>query len=402
MSTSKRLTGLELETWFRDFARKAGILEDSSLKLEEIVRVFERRLQERFTLAKYPLEVEFPYCGEWIDRALHHHSLPPISEAVKKQFVDRLLDLVLATDAVVKVRTSKEQDDRIAIDITCNPHKQAEKVRKIRGQSKSIERLNNPNRNLPAVRKQLGFDKHLVSILSNKTDNLPSYDRLLSEIYAFAEASSQTRVIDLRDLADADKLNWQRDYEADPIRLWQTYSQGLTVRVPLERSIEVARREIQAGIPKHVVLRSLIYDPEYKRLLQRDNGNRVNADKYTKVVYSKGLDKHCMAQSSDLAQQKRNIKGLRLSEFIVAKLGSSNAEGEKVFAVKEGWEFRQKEADLAIHTCGYRGTILAFKNRTLQGTLTASDVQRLDKFVHTIQQSMQLQRDRQAGSDLDL
>ena len=369
MDKPRRLTGEELESFFKDFAQQAGILDTKVSKLENVVRLFEEKLPYKFAKAERFVRDDYPNASEWFHKILDQKALPSIREDIKEKLTNRLLDLVIATDAVVKVRGNDGIERKIAVDVTANFTKEQEKVDKIRGISGPIKTPVNHNRNLPEVREALGIEKHIILIMNNTIDNLPSFETLLAEIYAFANVHSKTRVLDLREISNEQKLDWKKDVEEDPQRLWVQHSQGLTSKIPLERSIEVANRVIKKGFTREVILLMLVLDPEYKRLVNQNKGDRANADKYTSLVYNKAVDKLCLAQAANPIQQKINLEGLRCSEFVVATVGRETQNGERVFQVSNGWVFRQKGEDLTLDTRSDRGIILEFKNRSLRGCL---------------------------------
>lgn len=400
MDEPRRLSGEELENFFKDFAKQAGILDSKVSKLENVVRLFEEKLPYKFAKAERFVRDDYPSASEWFNKILNQRALPSIREDIKEKLTNRLLDLVIATDAVVKVRGNDGIERKIAVDVTANFTKEQEKVDKIRGISGSIKRLVNHNQNLPEVRKALGIEKHIILILNNMTDKLPSFEKLLAEIYAVANTQSQTRVLDLRELSDEQKLDWKKDIQEDPQRLWVQHSQALTSKIPLERSIEVANRALKTGFTKEVILKMLILDPEYKRLVNQNKGDRANADKYTSLVYSRAVDKLCLAQATNSGQQKINLAGLRCSEFVISTVGRDTRGGERVFQVSNGWVFRQKGEDLTLDTGSDRGIILEFKNRSLRGTLTPKDLERLKRCVSGLQQVMQEQKNTESNLNL--
>lgn len=400
MDEPRRLTGEELENFFKDFAKQAGILESKVSTLEDVVKLFEAKLPYKFAKAERFVKDDYPSAGEWFDKILNRRTLPLIREDIKEKLTNRLLDLVIATDAVVKVRGNDGIEKKIAVDVTANYTKEQEKVDKIRGSSGPLSRPVNHNQNLPQVRKALGIEKHIILVMNNMTDNLPSFEKLLTEIYAFANVQSKTRVLDLRQLGNDQKLDWQRDIEEDPHRLWRLCSQSLTSKIPLERSIEVANRAISRGFTRDVILKMLTLDPEYKRLVTQNKGDRINADKYAGLVYTRAIDKLCLAQAANPMQQKINLEGLRCSEFVVRAVGKDNQKGERVFQVSNGWVFRQKGEDLTLDTRSDRGIILEFKNRSLEGILTSTDLERLKKCVSGLQQVMQEQKNTESNLDI--
>lgn len=400
MNSPRRLTGEELENFFKDFAKQAGILESKVSTLEDVVRLFEAKLPYKFAKAELFVKDDYPNVRDWFDKITNRRALPPIREDIKEKLTNRLLDLVIATDAVVKVKGNDGIERKIAVDVTANFTKEQEKVDKIRGSSGPIAKPVNHNQNLPQVRRALGIDKHIILVMNNMTDNLPSFEKLLAEIYAVANVQSKTRVLDLRQLSDNQKLDWQRDVEENPQRLWRQYSQGLTSKIPLERSIEVANRAINRGFTRDVILKMLTLDPEYKRLVTQNKGDRINADKYAGLVYTRAVDKLCLAKAANPVQQKINLEGLRCSEFVVRAVGRDNRSGERVFQVSNGWVFRQKGEDLTLDTQSDRGIILEFKNSSLRGTLTSIDLARLHKCVSGLQQVMQEQKSKESSLDI--
>lgn len=400
MNEPRRLTGDELENFFKDFAIRAGILELNISKLEDVVRLFEEKLPYKFAKAERYIRDEYPSASEWFHNILNQRALTPIREDIKEKVTNRLLDLVIATDAVVKVRANDGIERKIAVDVTANFNREQEKVDKIRGVSGSLTKSVNHNQNLPEVREALGIEKHIILIMNNMTDQLPSFEKLLAEIYAFANVQSKTRVLDLREISNGQQLDWKKDVQEDPQRLWVQHSQALTSKIPLERSIEVANRALKTGFTKEVILKMLILDPEYKRLVNQNKGDRINADKYASLVYTKAIDKLCLAQAANPRQQKINLEGLRCSEFIVTAAGRNTHKGERVFQVSNGWVFRQKGEDLTLDTRSDRGIILEFKNRSLRGTLTLKDLTGLQKCVSGLQQVMQSQKNAESNLDI--
>lgn len=400
MNEPRRLTGEELENFFKHFAKQSGILDSKVSKLEDVVRLFEAKLPYKFAKAERFVKDDYPSAGEWFDKILNRRTLSPIREDIKEKLTNRLLDLVIATDAVVKVRGNDGIERKIAIDVTANFTKEQEKVDKIRGISGPLKKQVNHNQNLPQVREALGIEKHIILVMNNVTDNLPSFEKLLAEIYAFANVQSKTRVLDLRQLSDDQKLDWKTDVQENPQRLWLQHSQGLTTKIPLERSIEVANRAIGRGFTRDAILKMLVLDPEYKRLVNQNKGDRTNADKYASLIYTKAIDELCIAQAANPIQQKINLEGLRCSEFVVRAVGRDNRSGERVFQVSNGWVFRQKGEDLTLDTGSDRGIILEFKNRSLRGTLTSIDLARLHKCVSGLQQVMQEQKNKESSLDI--
>lgn len=207
MDKPQRLTGEELENFFKNFAQQAGILDSKVSKLEDVVRLFEEKLPYKFAKAERFVREDYPNASEWFHNILDQKALPPIREDIKEKLTNRLLDLVIATDAVIKVRGNDGIERKIAVDVTANFNREQEKVDKIRGISGSLKGSVNHNQNLSEVREALGIEKHIVLVMNNMTDKLPSFEKLLAEIYTFANVQSKTRVLDLREINNEQKLN---------------------------------------------------------------------------------------------------------------------------------------------------------------------------------------------------
>jgi hypothetical protein len=110
MNEPRRLTGEELENFFKDFAIRAGILDTNISKLEDVVRLFEEKLPYKFAKAERFVREDYPNASEWFHKILDQKALPSIREDIKEKLTNRVLDLVIATDAVVNVRGNDEID----------------------------------------------------------------------------------------------------------------------------------------------------------------------------------------------------------------------------------------------------------------------------------------------------
>ncbi|NJM67648.1 MAG: hypothetical protein HC851_19235 [Acaryochloris sp. RU_4_1] len=292
MSQLKHLSGQEVEEWFRDFAQKAGIADKRTHSLEEVVRLLDDKLQWRLSQARLNAFQPFPDGSEWIDRITQGRSLPFIPADTRQEFVQFLLDRVVAIDVALKVKNSNGIEVAIAVDVTTNATKEADKLRKIRGHPGNEEGRNaNNNRNIPDVRTDLGYDKHVVLILNDDPENLPSYEKLIDSIYAFAESKSRTRVIDLKELQPNERFNWRQEYEADPERMWQQYSAGLNLRGSVATTEEVIRRAIQAGHNEQAILTMLTRDPQYRQIVRTDKGDSLRANNYAATIYHRAKPK---------------------------------------------------------------------------------------------------------------
>ncbi len=312
-----QLNGTELEVWFKSIAQKAGVLDTQGFKLEEVVRLFNQSIAERFKSARKNIDLEYPYGNQWIDRILEGRSLQ-ISEKVKAEFADKLLDLTLATDAVIKGKNEAGVEIRIAVDVTWNKSRKTEKVQKIRGNSKPGKSEIELNKNIPSVRKKLGLDKHIVLLLENQTDRLPSPEKLLSVINAFAEEKSLTKVINLRNLPEQERFNWE-GYACDPQKLWDECSPGIKERTAIETSVKIASKAMRKGHSPETVTQMIVHDPEYKRLLKLNQGVLTNSEAYAKFITAKASDLINRDLASPKTEHDLNLRGLRAVRTIVSQ-----------------------------------------------------------------------------------
>jgi len=113
------------------------------------------------------------------------------------------------------------------VDVTTNPNLEGEKLDTIRGKKDPSDPPNfNRNKNLPAVRRELGINKHLVLIVN--PDCFPEPELLLGQLYAFANAPAKTGSLDL--WMPTPELSFSLEQAVipplTPQQLWNQYSQG--------------------------------------------------------------------------------------------------------------------------------------------------------------------------------
>ena len=390
------LNGNELEKWFKSIAHKAGILDTRRFKLEEVVGLFHRDIPERFKLARMNIDLDYPYGNQWIDRILEGRSLQ-ISEKVKAEFTDKLLDLALATDAVVKGKNVEGKEIRVAVDVTWNKSKKNEKVQKIRGNSKPQKDGIEINKNIPKVRKQLGLDKHVVVLLENRTDQLPSPEKLFSEINTFAEGKALTKVINLRNLPLHERFNWE-SYACDPKKLWDECSPGIKERTATETSVTIAAKAMRKGHSPETVSQMMVHDPEYKRLLKLNQGALMHPAGYARFIVQKASDLLNRELANPKTQHDMNLRGLNAVRTIISTAGEERDE-KQVFESSK-YELTQQGSAFSLHdTVGQRGTILEFSQGVLEGSITGADGRELEKLNQSIQQGRDSQQQKRQQPD---
>ena len=321
---SKNLNGTEIEEWFKDFARKSGILKEDPFRMEEIIRLFDIHLNYRLNRARKFIGEDFVNGVEWIDNVIKKQSLPEISEKVKIDFSNRLADLVMGTDTVLQLKDSQGKDVKIAVDVTTNAPEVPDKLKKIRGYS-SHESEHNKNENIPAVRSALGVDKHLIILLERTKNELPSHEKLLDAIYAFAKTTSKTRAVDLTSLDPKDRYNWRGEYETDPERLWKKYTQAFNAKSTAVLGLEVAKHALRENHTPKAVLNMLTYDPQYRIFLRRDNEDRTRADQHAQGILVKAQAELEQFRVKDANQIAEGISR------VLAKFGQEQADGSLVF-----------------------------------------------------------------------
>ena len=190
---TQTLNGFELEDWVKDFAKKSGILDEKPFAAERTVILFSNKLNQRLSWARTEIGKVFIDSDEWLNQALNNQPIDGISAQVKNDFVNKLADLVMATDLVFQIKNSAGNTVKIAVDVTSNEMEVEDKLRKIRGYP-TRNMVSKANKNIPEVRAELGIDKHLILLLNRTKTLLPSHATLLNTIYAFAESPTVTRV----------------------------------------------------------------------------------------------------------------------------------------------------------------------------------------------------------------
>lgn len=306
---SRRLNGAELEEWFKDVARKAGILNETPFELEKTVRLFDEKLNHRLSWARTSIHKYFPDGEDWIDRTLHRRAIPNISAQLKHEFANRLADLVIGIDLVLQVKNTGGNTVQIAVDVTSNDREVDNKLRKVRGFSLPSS-ASKANKNIPLVREELGIDKHLVVLLERTPGRLPSTEKLLDVIYAFAESTSLTRKVDLTNLDTKDRTNWRQVEAADPARMWQKYTQGINSKASSVVALEAAKRAFKDNHSLEAILNMLTEDPQYRQFLRRDSGDRKAADTYAQSICT-GAETAVASESSEQSQAPR-VQGPQL------------------------------------------------------------------------------------------
>ena len=186
-----RISGSQAEDWFIKFAAQNNLKDSERFNLESLIKLLDRELPKRLENGIVKDESgKFPDGPVWVQRVLQGQSLN-LSDEVKQKYAKHLLDQSTSTDAVIQM-PGLNGVERIAIDITINPLKEASKLVKIQGQPESYEAPGeNRNKNIAKVREKLGITKHLVLILKGDRTQLPSYQHLKDQLRNFAQSQEE-------------------------------------------------------------------------------------------------------------------------------------------------------------------------------------------------------------------
>ena len=321
---TQTLNGFKLEDWVKDFAKKSGILDEKPFAAERTVILFSNKLNQRLSWARTEIGKVFIDSDEWLNQALNNQPIDGISAQVKNDFVNKLADLVMATDLVVQIKNSAGNNVKIAVDVTSNEMEVEDKLRKIRGYP-TRNMVSKANKNIPEVRSELGIDKHLILLLNRAKNLLPSHAALLNTIYAFAESPTVTRATDLSALEPKDRYNWRVEYEADPQRMWKKYTQAFNAKSTAVLGLEVAKHALRENHAPKAVLNMLTQDPQYREYLRRDGGDRTRADQHAQGILAKAQAELEQSRVKDATQIAEGINR------VLAKFGKEQADGSVVF-----------------------------------------------------------------------
>lgn len=294
--------GKRAELWFKEFLRTYYIHNKQDFPLEDTVKLLDAQLQFKFNWARRFLKKQFSTANEWIDSILLHNRRITAEPYEKARLTDVLLDKTLATDAIAVVKDNQGKEHRIAVDVTANPHKEQEKLNAIRGKKDVRDPPGfNQNANFSVVRQKLGITKHLVLVIN--PDNPPDPERLLNQIYAFANQPAITGSI------DAWKPDAQRPQMAatqTPQQLWQKYSQEAPINSDLQRQIAIAEAVMRDGLAAKLPA-ILACDP-FTQKIRREQGEQ-KARQHIQVIVRAVSTKLNAAKQPQRSQQKEKGKG---------------------------------------------------------------------------------------------
>jgi hypothetical protein len=386
MKDEGRLTGPQAEEWFRKFAERAYLLSKLEHSTTSLVRLLAKDLPHRLTNARMFIYGNIPLGDEWIDEILSGKTPVNFTEKDQEELSAYLLDRVVATDALVKARDNGGIIKTIAVDVTVNPKEEEEKLGRIQGNPEPDDAIGyNRNTNLPSVRKELGIDKHLVLVLSSDRQKLPSYEKLLSEIYAFANGRSNTKSINLLEVPENQRYKWNEVVPLEPKKMWDKYSKGIQGKDKIENAKQVSLRAIRAGYDQPAIIEMLKHDPQYHHLVK--NKPEI-ADNYPMVIYVSARERFELDKTKNPVRQETNIQALKMGRFIVQELGKENANGEKV-APGKLLTMRQKGTDLRIEATGDKRAVVEYKDGLLKGNPTAAELEWLKGWTNAIQADKQ-------------
>ena len=310
-----------------------------------------------------------------------------------------LMDRVVATDAIVKARDNSGVLKTIAVDVTVNPKEEEEKLGRIQGRREPDDAIGyNRNTNLPSVRKELGIDKHLVLTLNSDRQKLPSYEKLLSEIFAFANGRSNTKAINLLEVPENQRFKWDEITRVDPKKMWDNYSKGIQGKDKIEISNQASLRAIRAGYDRLAIIQMLKHDPQYQHLAKY---KPEVADNYPKTIYASARKRLELEKAKDPTHQQINMQALKMGRFIIQKIGKEKANGEKV-APGKLLTMRQNGDDLKIEATSDKRVVVEYKAGSLTGNPTSAELEWLKGWTKAIKADKQqsVQKTKDPGFDI--
>lgn len=310
--------GLRAELYAKAFAKEARIASDIAVNTESTIKLLDRYNQHNLTWARLYIErrpemQSYPFVNDWIDSTIKSQDYPGrIDEQFKAQVKETLLDTAFSTDLIVKVNDNRGKSQIIAIDVTVKPPDKESKLRKVRGQREDGDSTKkfNPNCNYPKLRTMLGINKHIVLVMDAK--QYPSYETLLTEIYAVANQPAQTAALDLSQTQEIDAAQFIAEQMAskkpDSPNLWAKYSKGLS-SVSVQLTIDVIKRAIAARHAKTEILQMLTDDPQYRQFVKRDKGDLSSANQYATAIFNKVV--RDLASKADLEGPDQKLQQRR-------------------------------------------------------------------------------------------
>ncbi|MCG9893263.1 MAG: hypothetical protein MH252_19600 [Thermosynechococcaceae cyanobacterium MS004] len=261
------LNWTELKAWVKAFASKSGLLSSASPALEDVITLLNSRYQRRLSSIRINIAEDFPGAVECLDSAIagERIEIPPTD---RQDFTDYLLSRVLNADVLITVEMSAGERLTLSLEV----------------QESGAESNRPIYPNIAEVRQLLGIDKHLILVLENQLDRLPKHQKLIQEIHEFCAEQSLTKVLDLTDLAPWDLYDLRTEYEGDPGRMWEKYSEGINASASNLIALEAAKRAFRDKHSSESVYQMLTQEPTYLELVKRDKGNPKFADLHAKAI----------------------------------------------------------------------------------------------------------------------
>jgi len=99
--------GTVAEEWLKDLAGRHGILSSKVFSLEKVAPLLNTKLQSKLTLARPYLDRKYALASQWLNSILLEHRKAHGSVQEKAELAAWLLDLCVATDAVLSLRDNR-------------------------------------------------------------------------------------------------------------------------------------------------------------------------------------------------------------------------------------------------------------------------------------------------------
>jgi hypothetical protein len=393
MKKEGHLTGAETEAWVKEFAQKTYVLSKIEYPVEKLIHLLERNLSHRFKNGRMYIYKDLPEGNDWIESALNGKSLHSIGKQNKEELSTYLLDKVVATDLIVELRDNHSTLHKISIDVTIDNTKEDEKLGRLRGKpEKSDSPGYNQNSNLPFIRKELGINKHIVLTLNSDRSKLPSYECLLTELYAFANAKAQTRAVNLLEVPENQRFNWNEPEQLASRQLWEKYRRGIQSPDPIEQGVQASIKALRAGYNPIIVSDMLKQHPQYSRLSKNNPAAANNFLQYALTEASKRIEQQQLktVPSSNQINEQRNLneRAMKCCSWLASTLGKANTEGYKVFKT-EKLSITLGKNFLRVDSGDKK--ILELNNRKLSGTISSHEVEKLEAVTNNAKQRIRQQ-----------
>lgn len=331
------LTGFELEKWVEQFALKAKIAAPTLPSASTVLKTAEQYLPKRLDNALMFIDGSIPDGKELAESLLRRPDL--ILPAAEDQQLSRyVLDKAIATDILLQFKNQSGRYVRLAVDVTSDTSAKQLKLDRIKGFPSPKDKMGtNRNFDFSKARDALGIDKHLILVLNSKSVRLPSHEKLLREIQAFANSPEQTKLTDLQNVKPSELYFAESRFLKDPQRLFEKYQGQFTPSSsPGKQLKELANFAILDGHPKErvrdIVLQHPFFDG-YRNKSKLPTAKEMATNVYLNQIKSLEVGKEAEIQSKQETQREQRPEPgsredvLDAARYIAKEIGERDGSG---------------------------------------------------------------------------